>query len=325
VRTRSSSEEARKEATELLCRRVLQAVCTLHDEEARILAQKTLGQLAEGDPERLETLRREWMDFLASYDAGFLQKLSLFGTVDPDDLRGSIEKFEIPESPDPESLSRIARLLSVSLSPSIASGIDDELADFAQMLENDPGFLVSAALEEEFMGALKRRQELDREKYTELFFGKKESESGRYGAGFEQALQQAEETFAKSGQNYLLAAFDLDHYRALKEAFGEKSADRIMQTLERLIDASERESIRHGRVGEGRIMVLYPNSELMSGSQWRQGILRSFREHSFLTRGERLRTSVTAVLLERKRVPSLADLRQGLNRELYDRKLRGGK
>jgi GGDEF domain-containing protein len=324
VSTHSSREEVRKEAAELLCKRVLQAVCMLHDKQARILAQKTLGRLSEDDPERLEALRREWMDFLATYDEDYLQKLSVFGSVDPDDLRGSIEKFNISEVPDPEFFTRIARLLSASLSPSIASGVDDELAGFAQLLESDPGFLGSAALQEAFMRALKRRQELDRKKYSELFFGKKEPAGNGDEAGFEHALQQAEETFEKSGQNYLLALFDLDHYRAMKEAFGAKSADGIVRTLERIIDASETDGILHGRAGEGRIMVLCSNTDLLSGSEWMQRILRSLRERSFLTQRERVRAVATAALMERKNAASLTDLRRGLNRELYDRKCRSG-
>lgn len=311
----------------LLCKRILQAVGLLHNKQAAALARKSLELFGEDDPERLRALRQEWMEFLASYDASYLRKLSVFGPVDPDDLRCSIEQLDIDEVPDPAFFGQIAPLLLAALSPSIASGVDDELAGVAEMLENDPELLRSPAVQEEFMRAIRRRWELDRKKYSDVLFASLKvgaKSAGSAGTdGWNHALQQAESAFVQRSDNYLLALFDLDHYRALCDAFGAGRAEGVMKTLEQIIDAAATEAVLHERVGQGRIMVLRRDTEDPSGSAWARRVCRSLQEYSFVTQGEQLRVSATVALLERKAAPSLAALLQRVKRELYAHKQKG--
>ncbi len=152
------------DASQKLLKRVLQSVEVLHNAEATTLAQKTLMALqVQNNPKELENLSKKWMDFLTLYDASFLNKLSDYGTVDRDDLKKTIASLgKEAESSSGGGMDRVASLLIASLVPSIASGVNDELADISDTLRTNSALLTSSGMYEEIKEAIKLRIALDK-------------------------------------------------------------------------------------------------------------------------------------------------------------------
>ncbi|WP_456323337.1 GGDEF domain-containing protein [Hydrogenimonas sp.] len=164
-------------AYSLLVKRLLQAVSILHDEEAARLAQihksKVTPYLEKGE---IDAIREDWNRFIMEYDDSFLDRLSLYCKTDTQDLRrmvnGLIECFRRMENAKSCNLEEVAKLIVASLVPSIASGMNDEIATISAQVRADPQLLTSQAMVEDIRHMIKKRIELDKkavvEQMTEL-------------------------------------------------------------------------------------------------------------------------------------------------------------
>jgi diguanylate cyclase (GGDEF)-like protein len=154
-----------------LLKRVLQSVEVLHNAEATALAQKTLIALEkQNTPDVLEVLRKKWMDFLTLYDAKFLEKLSAYTTVYPEDLQKTLNNLgkNVDTSVELKGMDRIVTLMIASLVPSIASGVNDALAELSDTLRTNPSLLTSQSMYEEIKDAIKLRIALDKSSVQEM-------------------------------------------------------------------------------------------------------------------------------------------------------------
>ncbi len=153
------------DASQKLLKRVLQSVEVLHNAEAITLAQKSMMALqAQNSPQELENLSKKWMDFLTLYDPSFLEKLSSYGTVYIDDLEKTVASLgkEVDGSVEVKGMDRVASLLIASLVPSIAPGVNDELADISDTLRTNSALLTSQSMYDEIKEAIKLRIALDK-------------------------------------------------------------------------------------------------------------------------------------------------------------------
>ncbi len=153
------------ESNSALLKRVLQSVEVLHNSDATTLSQKTMIVLEKKNtPHELEKLRKKWMDFLTLYDSSFLQKLSNYGTLYPEDLKKTVSSLgkKVDSSVDLSGMDRVAALLVASLVPSIASEVNDELANLSDTLRTNPALLTSQSMYEEIREAIKQRIALDK-------------------------------------------------------------------------------------------------------------------------------------------------------------------
>jgi len=161
------------ESQTLLCKRILQVVSVLHNKEAGDLAQKTLELLERGaQPEQLKQFRQYWVNFLTTYDDTFLQKLKEYGDVDTQDLQKSIENLHLVCASDPElgsvDLYKVSKLLVASFVPSIASSVNDTIANLSERIQNNPALLENASVENEIKSAISLRIALDKESVKEM-------------------------------------------------------------------------------------------------------------------------------------------------------------
>jgi len=163
------------EAQTLLCKRILQVITVLHNKEASELAQKTM-QLLENapSPTQLDEFRQRWMNFITTYDDTFLQKLKELGKVESDDLRKTVENLNLSISKNnaslvPEmNLEKISSLLVASFVPSIASSVNDTIANISEKIRNNPSILGNDSLEKEVKTAISLRIALDKESVKEM-------------------------------------------------------------------------------------------------------------------------------------------------------------
>ena len=173
-RTNSSQCADTLEAETLFCKRALQVIGVLHNKEASELAQKSIELLENAPtPEQLDNFRQRWVNFITTYDDTFLQKLKALGDVDSKDLRQTIENLQIvaknnSTQMDAKNLHRISKLLVASLVPSIASSVNDTIANISEKIRKEPTLLDDDEIEKEIKTAISLRIALDKESVKEM-------------------------------------------------------------------------------------------------------------------------------------------------------------
>ena len=153
-------------------KKVLQSITLLHNKEAAELARKCMDLLSrEATAAEIDQYRQLWVNFVATYDDTFLQKLKTFGDIDSSDLRKSIESLSIQSSKkeaNSQGLSTIASLLVASLVPSIASKVDEKIIQISQKIQENPSLLDTQTIESEIKSAISIRIALDKQSVREM-------------------------------------------------------------------------------------------------------------------------------------------------------------
>ena len=149
----------------LLTKRVLQAITLLHDSKATSLANASLERLDfHQNLQSIELVKEKWFDFISNYDDSYLKKLDMYGQVSKDDLEAMVRDLIkiLAKDSSHEVYQSLVPLIIASLSPSIASGMNDELASISQELRNSPESLGTPALQKEIKQLIHKRIELDK-------------------------------------------------------------------------------------------------------------------------------------------------------------------
>ena len=149
----------------LLTKRVLQAITLLHDSKATSLANASLERLDfHQNLQSIELVKEKWFDFISNYDDSYLKKLDMYGQVSKDDLEAMVRDLIkiLAKDSSHEVYQSLVPLIIASLSPSIASGMNDELASISQELRNSPESLSTPALQKEIKQLIHKRIELDK-------------------------------------------------------------------------------------------------------------------------------------------------------------------
>jgi len=173
-RTNNSNCSDLLEAQSIFTRRILQVVEVLHNKQASELARKSLDILKrDASSTELDQYRQLWINFITTYDDTFLEKLKTFGDIDTKDLQSSIEKLNITSSSndklvDSMELSSIASVLVASLVPSIASSVNDKIADLSEKIKSNPTLLESQSIEAEIKSAISLRIALDKQSVKDM-------------------------------------------------------------------------------------------------------------------------------------------------------------
>ncbi|WP_373069364.1 diguanylate cyclase [Sulfurimonas sp.] len=171
-RTNQSVCSESLEAQILFTKRLLQVVSELHNKEASSLAKKSI-TLIDSNPSvaQVEQFRQLWTNFITTYDNSFLQKI---GIKNKEDLKASIEALDLSSLSkdafvsDTTTFHKVASLLVSSLVPSIASSVNDKIADMSEKIRRKPELLSSASIENEIKEVIKLRIALDKESLKEM-------------------------------------------------------------------------------------------------------------------------------------------------------------
>lgn len=153
-----------------LVKRLLQSIALLHNKEARELASASLERieyLAEANTFTL--IKDKWLAFLTEYDDRVIQQLKNMYNIKSDDFIQIAQALleAQTDSSDTAVLEPIASLLIASLTPSIASSMDDDLATLSYELRNSPTLLQTPEVQEEIKLFIKRRVAQDKNEVKE--------------------------------------------------------------------------------------------------------------------------------------------------------------
>ena len=148
-----------------LSKRVLQAISLLHDTKATNLANASLERLDfHQNLQSIDLVKEKWFDFISNYDDSYLKKLDAFGHIAKDDLETMVRDILrlLGKDSSTDVYKILAPLIIASLVPSIASGMNDELANISHELRNSPESLGSQGLQKEIKHLITKRIELDK-------------------------------------------------------------------------------------------------------------------------------------------------------------------
>ncbi len=153
-----------------LVKRLLQSISILHNKEAKELASASLERIEYlADHNTFSLVKDKWFDFLGHYDDGAMKKLKSYYTLKSDDFSEIVEELIAFEQSQDESsiLEPLASLIIASLTPSIASSMDDDLATLSYELRNSPSILTTQDVQDEIKLLVKRRVALDKNEVKE--------------------------------------------------------------------------------------------------------------------------------------------------------------
>ena len=117
------------------------------------------------DLKSINLIKDKWFEFISNYDDSYLKKLDKYGKINKEDLKKMVNDIlKILSSDDEVEICKsIAPLVVATLTPSIASSMNDDLANISYELRNSPESLATPAMQEEIKRFIKKRIELDKE------------------------------------------------------------------------------------------------------------------------------------------------------------------
>ncbi len=149
----------------LLCKRLLQVIAILHNKQATELANVSMGKLdLNYQIKTIEYLKDNWFGFLSSYNDEYFDKFQSIIKLDKNDLEKSLNDIYeyISKNESSSAYEHIVPIMVASLSPSIASSMNDELANLSQELRLKPDLLSSIAMQDDIKKLIQKRVELDK-------------------------------------------------------------------------------------------------------------------------------------------------------------------
>lgn len=161
--TKKSSEII--QAYVLLAKRLLQVIELLHDRTAAEMAQEDREKIVSFlDRVEVDAIRDHWNNFVMDYDDSFLDRLDKYCKVDKRDLQLMVDAVIecIKSKKSDTSLEDIAQIVIASMTPSIASGMNDELATVGSQIRSNPELLTSKAMINDLKYMIKKRIDLDK-------------------------------------------------------------------------------------------------------------------------------------------------------------------
>ncbi len=157
-----------------LIRRILQVVEVLHNAEASALAKEGI-KLLNSNPSttEYEHYRGQWINFITTYDDSFLEKLKLFANVDSTNLAKTIQSIDLSKlhtqrGSEKNELQGVVSLLVSSFVPSIATSVNEKIADLSKRLNDNPALIDNKSIKEEIKSTIILRIALDKNSVKEM-------------------------------------------------------------------------------------------------------------------------------------------------------------
>lgn len=172
VINRSNMAEQQKtvQSYVLLSKRLLQIMPLLSNKQATTLSNASLERLeTSSQPQTIDTIRDKWLDFMTSYDEKFLEKLDKIGIKyhgDLETLVNDMYKYAKNEKIEDDIDQDVVALIVASLTPSIASSMNDKLANISYDLRANPEMIREKGMQEDIKKLITTRIELDKKEVS---------------------------------------------------------------------------------------------------------------------------------------------------------------
>lgn len=149
----------------ILIKRMAQVAEGMHNKELATIARHTAENIEKAhSATSIDKLKEQWIDFLTTYDDSYLDRLAIIGEIDKKDLTHSIHELVdgFSNEHDMHIPDVLGKLLIASLVPSIAPGMDDEIASISSQIREDANVLDTQAMQGDIKYAIRKRIDLDK-------------------------------------------------------------------------------------------------------------------------------------------------------------------
>ncbi len=173
ARMAPQSSEALVQSMLILIKRMAQVAEQMHNKELSIIARHTAENIEKvQNAASVDKLKEQWIDFLTTYDDSYLERLAVLGDVDKEDLQKSVHTLVDGYSADHELHipDIVGKLLVASLVPSIAPGMDDEIAVISSQIRKDVNVLDTEGMHSDIKYAIRKRIDLDKASLKDTVF-----------------------------------------------------------------------------------------------------------------------------------------------------------
>jgi diguanylate cyclase len=157
----------------ILIKRMAQVAEGMHNKDLATIARHTAENIEKvQNSASVDKLKEQWIEFLTTYDDSFLDRLSVVGEIDKADLKHSIHRLvdQYSDLHDMHIPDVVGKLLIASLVPSIAPGMDDEIATISGEIRKDINVLDTPAMQDDIKYAIKKRIDLDKASLKETVY-----------------------------------------------------------------------------------------------------------------------------------------------------------
>jgi len=149
----------------LLAKRLLRVIELLHNRTAAQMAKEDKDKIASFlDRVEIDVIRDRWNNFVMEYDDSFLDRLDANCKIDKSDLEAMVDAVVecIKSKKSDISLEEVAQIVIASMTPSIASEMNDEFTDVSSQIRSNPELLTSKAMIDDLKNMIHKRIELDK-------------------------------------------------------------------------------------------------------------------------------------------------------------------
>ncbi|MDF1881731.1 diguanylate cyclase [Sulfurimonas sp. MAG313] len=164
-RTNPAESNSQNTALNTLLKRILQTIASMHNAELSALSTKSIKDLdLVTNANQIEKIKDNWVVFLTSYDDSFLDILKPYGKVNKHDIKNTLEnlKMDSKTAGNVGDYQNLALLFVSSFVPSIASSVNEELAELSQEIRENPQSLNTQAMMSSIKEAIKLRISIDK-------------------------------------------------------------------------------------------------------------------------------------------------------------------
>lgn len=164
-RTNPAQSNAQNTALNSLLKRILKTIASMHNAQLTALSSKSIKDLdLVTDAGQIEKIKENWIDFLTTYDDSFLDLLRPLGKVNKNDIKTTIENLDlnVVSSEGEGEYQNLALLFIASFTPSIASSVNEDLAQISEEIRSNPQSLNSDTMRLSIKKAIKLRMSLDK-------------------------------------------------------------------------------------------------------------------------------------------------------------------
>ncbi len=154
-----------KIVTITLIKHLLEMISRFPDSKTRELANASLERIEYlSDLNSFEIITQKWEELLSSHRHNYLYKIQSLANSRSNDLNTLLDSIEelLKKSDTTESLSSVASVIAASLTPSLSSTLDEEIATMSYTLTNSPKLLEDSDIQNKIRELIKKRVKIDK-------------------------------------------------------------------------------------------------------------------------------------------------------------------
>ncbi len=159
------SSGKQKLVTVTLIKHLLEMISRFPDPKTRELANASLERIEYlSDLNSFEIITQKWEELLGSHRQNYLYRMQSLANNRSNDLNSILDSIEelIKKQDNSESFSNMAEIIVASLTPSLSTTLDEEIATMSYTLNNSPKLIEDKKVQQKLKKLIQKRVSIDK-------------------------------------------------------------------------------------------------------------------------------------------------------------------